>query len=132
MWCDSVIIHSGQTIVGFFPFILWLFQKRKRLNRICFDLLVSVVLHKRQQQKQNWTTLLKESSWNGKWTIKHLLRKKKENNNLKLTRMVFICSFLMVFVRPKNFFLVHWKMYHSDFGDGIILNGGGHVPPFSK
>lgn len=43
-----------------------------------------------------------------------------------------MCSFLMVLDRPKNFFFIHSNIYQIDFGAGIILNGGGHVPPSSK
>lgn len=46
--------------------------------------------------------------------------------------MVFMCSFLMVFERPKNFFFIHSKIYQIDLGAGMILNGGGQVPPSSK
>ncbi len=52
--------------------------------------------------------------------------------NLTLTLIVFMCSFLIVFERPKKAFFIHCIMYHIDFGAGMILNGGGHVPPSSK
>lgn len=45
----------------------------------------------------------------------------KETKRDKLTRIVFICSFLIVFERPKNFFRIHSNMYHIDFGAGMIL-----------
>lgn len=118
---------------GFFiAFVLWKKKIRKKtrkklLNRICFTL-GEVSMKKK-------STLRNGSEWNGLLNIvlfKDERGKEKRKKRKKLTRMVFICSFLMVFERPKNFFFVHWKTYQSDFGAGIILNGGGHVPPFSK
>lgn len=50
------------------------------------------------------------------------------NMDRQLTRIVFICSFLIVFDRPKNFFFIHSTMYQIDLGAGMILNGGGAVP----
>lgn len=32
-----------------------------------------------------------------------------------------MCSFLIVFERPKNFFRIHSNMYHIDFGAGMML-----------
>jgi hypothetical protein len=48
------------------------------------------------------------------------------------TRIVFICSFFIAFDCPKNFLLNHCRKYISDFGVGMMLNGGGAVAPSSK
>lgn len=38
----------------------------------------------------------------------------------------------MAFDCPKNFRLIHCAKYITDFGVGMILNGGGAVAPSSK
>lgn len=49
-----------------------------------------------------------------------------------LTLIVLMCSFLAALLCPHSFLYSHWPMYQTLFGVGMMLNGGGTVPPSSK
>lgn len=99
------------------------FESDETLSDLAICELVSSAKIQNELNENNENNVTK--SKNKKQNLENCLR-------TELTRMVFMCSFLIVFERPKNFFFIHCAMYQSDFGAGMILNGGGHVPPSSK
>ena len=65
--------------------------------------------------------------------IRHIEVFERDNCIIQiLTLIVFMCSFLVVVDFPIQRRRNHWIMYHTLLGVGMMLNGGGTVPPSSK